>query len=255
MSENKDLSKEYWSNESVNFTKICMAEYGSPLGDAIRDFMAGLLPEGPTNVSERRLNVLDVGCGTGFLTMLLCQLGCKVTAIDFAQGMIDLAEENCRNEGFDDVTFFNMDAQDLKFEDNTFDFAVVRNVVWMVPDAEKVYREMYRVLKTGGVLLNLDGDYGRGIRELENSDDINELTPEGQNEIHIRSEIASQLPVSFEDRPIWDVKVLWGCGAGEVRVIKDIEDYLDIAKYNKSSMHEQAIRARSQIFAVIAVKS
>ncbi len=247
----QDLSKEYWTSESESFSERSMADKESPVYENIKKFVKELLPARP---EETKLRALDIGCGAAFMSMLLADLGCSVTGIDFSKGMLEHARENCTNGGYTDVEFRYMDAQELEFDDESFDFAVIRNVLWMVPDAEAVYSGALRVLKPGGVLLNMDGDYGRGIAILENSEEIGRLSPESQEEVHIRSRIASQLPVSKETRPAWDEKYLRSRGAGTVRVISDIEDYLDIKRFNHSSMHEQAIRSKSQIFAVIAVK-
>lgn len=47
------------------------------------------------------------------------------------------------------------------FADETFDVVISRNLTWTLPNAEHAYGEWMRVLKTGGVLLNFDANYGK----------------------------------------------------------------------------------------------
>ena len=53
-----------------------------------------------------------------------------------------------------------MDAENPDFPDGTFDVIVSRNLTWTLPDAARAYKEWIRVLKTGGILINADANYG-----------------------------------------------------------------------------------------------
>ena len=53
-----------------------------------------------------------------------------------------------------------MDAEAPDFPDEEFDVIVSRNLTWTLPDAEHAYQEWFRVLKPGGVMINLDANYG-----------------------------------------------------------------------------------------------
>ena len=63
-----------------------------------------------------------------------------------------------------DIDFRQMDAQQLEFENETFDVVLSRNLTWTLPEPETAYAEWYRVLKPGGVLLNFDADYAENVR-------------------------------------------------------------------------------------------
>lgn len=52
-----------------------------------------------------------------------------------------------------------MDAQNLTFHDNMFDVIVSRNLTWNLDSPAKAYREWYRVLKPGSILLNFDANW------------------------------------------------------------------------------------------------
>ncbi len=111
-----------------------------------------LLPEG------RDIRILDAGTGTGFFAILLAQAGYSVEGIDLTPAMLEEAGALAAQRGLD-IVFREMDAQALSYEDASFDVVISRNLTWTLPEPEKAYREWFRVLKPGGVLMNFDADY------------------------------------------------------------------------------------------------
>jgi phosphatidylethanolamine/phosphatidyl-N-methylethanolamine N-methyltransferase len=108
------------------------------------------------NSSIDRGRVLEVGVGTG---LALGDYGrhLEIIGIDLSPDMLDKARERVANEGLDHVTgLHEMDAGDLKFPDASFDTVVAMYVMTVVPEPEKVMRELARVTKVGGqvVLVN-----------------------------------------------------------------------------------------------------
>ncbi len=68
--------------------------------------------------------------------------------------MLEKARERVAEEGLDNVTgLHEMDASDLKFADSSFDTVVAMYVMTVVPDPEKVMRELARVCKPGGEVM------------------------------------------------------------------------------------------------------
>lgn len=104
------------------------------------------------------LAVLDVGTGTGFLALLLAELGHGCKAIDLAPGMIEQARELARQRGLA-VRFDVGDAESLAEEDAAYDVVISRNVLWTLPDPRRALRDWRRVLKPGGRLVLVDGDW------------------------------------------------------------------------------------------------
>ncbi len=59
----------------------------------------------------------------------------------------------------DQISFKRMDAQNLEFPKETFDYIVTRNVTWNLEHPKRAYREWQRVLKPGGKILNFDANW------------------------------------------------------------------------------------------------
>jgi ubiquinone/menaquinone biosynthesis C-methylase UbiE/DNA-binding HxlR family transcriptional regulator len=116
--------------------------------------LAALLP---SNDLQQPLRVLDVGCGTGFLSVILALLGHEVVGIDSSPSMIQCAYETAAAFG-QRIEFRIMNAHELAFENSSFDAVISLELLLHLPDARPVLSEMRRVLKTGGHLIIIDVD-------------------------------------------------------------------------------------------------
>lgn len=122
------------------------------LGQVHRDIAAQVGP------GER---VLDLGCGTGALAVLLARRGAEVTGIDISPPMLSQAARRVREEGLDDrVALRELGAVDLDtaFPDASFD-AVVSTLVFSELSADEIeytLAECRRILRPGGQLLIAD---------------------------------------------------------------------------------------------------
>ena len=93
-------------------------------------------------------SALDVGCGEGRFSRMLCGLGVPTIGIDPTARLIDEAR---RRDPDGDYQLGN--AEDLRFSNATFDLVVSYLTLIDIPDAAKAIAEMVRVLKPGGRLL------------------------------------------------------------------------------------------------------
>lgn len=97
--------------------------------------------------------VLEVGVGTG-LSLPEYKPHLDITGIDLAPEMLQKARERVKAEGLKNVSgLYEMDAGNLQFPDNSFDTTVAMYVITVVPEPEKVMRELARVTKPGGQVL------------------------------------------------------------------------------------------------------
>jgi ubiquinone/menaquinone biosynthesis C-methylase UbiE len=96
--------------------------------------------------------VLDVGCGAGATPAYLVQRhGCRVVGVDISPRMIERSRETARREGVADRTEFRVaDAQDLPFDDDTFDAVITESVAAFPEDKQRAANEYARVTRPGG---------------------------------------------------------------------------------------------------------
>jgi phosphatidylethanolamine/phosphatidyl-N-methylethanolamine N-methyltransferase len=101
---------------------------------------------------EPGARVIEVGAGTG-LSFAAYPPHCQVTGIDLAPEMLEKAQEKIDRNGWRHLKVMEMDALDLKFPDNSFDYAMAFHVVSVVPDAGRLMNEVLRVTRPGGTVV------------------------------------------------------------------------------------------------------
>lgn len=94
---------------------------------------------------------LEIGAGTGFFSLNLRQAGVldEVHVTDISPGMVEAAKRNAAKIGFM-IAGRTADAEQLPYDDETFDIVVGHAVIHHLPDVEQAFREMLRVIKPGG---------------------------------------------------------------------------------------------------------
>ena len=95
--------------------------------------------------------VLDVACGTGVVAITAALGGARVTALDLTPALLERARENASLAGAD-IAFKEGDAEQLPFEDASFDTVVSQYGHIFAPRPEIALGEMLRVLKPGGTI-------------------------------------------------------------------------------------------------------
>jgi ubiquinone/menaquinone biosynthesis C-methylase UbiE len=100
---------------------------------------------------EPGMDVLDVACGTGNATLPAARTGARVTGLDFAPRLLEIARERAA-DAMVEVEFVEGDAQQLPFADATFDRVVSTFGHMFGPDHRRTADEMKRVLRPDGVI-------------------------------------------------------------------------------------------------------
>lgn len=101
---------------------------------------------------------LDLASGTGVISHLMDDLGYRVAGIDWAEPMLEQARAKAAARGRS-IRFHLGDAENTLEADDSYDVIVTRHLVWTLVDPEACFREWLRVLKPGGRLLIIDGDF------------------------------------------------------------------------------------------------
>src|SRR6516165_4541008 len=98
------------------------------------------------------MSVLDVGSGVGGpARFLAATCGCRVTGVDLSQPFVDAARYLTERTGQSgQVLFEPASALELPFDDGRFDVALLQHVAMNISDRTRLYREIRRVLKSGG---------------------------------------------------------------------------------------------------------
>lgn len=206
--ERKERIVKYWGKRSDSFLAQRKAELHSHMAKRWLQEISVHLPEKGQDSGNGSPKILDVGCGTGFFTILLAKEGYQVTGTDLTPEMVEKSRLLAAEEGVD-ATFLRMDAELLSFEDHTFDVVISRNLTWTLPDVEQAYREWFRVLKPGGILLNFDANYG--MSDFTDKSDLPKTHTHyrvGDEMMLECEEIKRQLPISSYSRPAWDLETL-----------------------------------------------
>lgn len=96
--------------------------------------------------------VLELGVGTG-LSLSAYPPHCSVVGIDLSREMLDQANEKVRRQGWRHITLQQMDALNLVFLADSFDYVTAFHVVSVVPDPARMMGEARRVCRPGGALV------------------------------------------------------------------------------------------------------
>jgi ubiquinone/menaquinone biosynthesis C-methylase UbiE len=104
------------------------------------------------------MSVLDVGSGVGGpARFLAATYGCRVTGVDFSEPFVDAARYLTERTGQGGkVSFQTANALELPFDDGQFDVVLLQHVAMNISDRARLYREIRRVLKSGGRFATFD---------------------------------------------------------------------------------------------------
>jgi ubiquinone/menaquinone biosynthesis C-methylase UbiE len=106
-----------------------------------------------SRVKKNTQNILEIACGTGRLTRQLRKalpLPIQITATDLSTDMLDFAQSKIMDSG---INFLQANAQELPFDNNSFDVIVCQFGYMFATDKPKAFSEAFRVLKKNGLIL------------------------------------------------------------------------------------------------------
>jgi len=142
MNELRVAMRERWDTKGDRYDHACAHGIKDP-GEKAR--WVGFL----RRLGNGPLDVLDVGTGTGFVALILAEMGHRVTGIDWSTTMLAQAEAKAREDGLR-ITLRQGDAESLPFPEGSFDAVVARHLLWTLVEPRQALAEWYRVLKPHG---------------------------------------------------------------------------------------------------------
>ncbi|WP_371788704.1 class I SAM-dependent methyltransferase [Streptomyces griseoaurantiacus] len=102
-------------------------------------------------------DLLDLGCGTGSLSLLAVEAGHRVTGVDASPAMLDRARAKLAGR---DAEFLRGDAAAPPVGGRRFDAVLVRHVLWTLPDPAAALRHWRGLLRSGGRMVLVEGVWG-----------------------------------------------------------------------------------------------
>jgi SAM-dependent methyltransferase len=140
-----------WDAEAASFDEepdhgLRDPEVRAAWADRLRSWLPG-----------RACDILDLGCGTGSLSLLAAEQGHRVTGVDSSPAMVDLARAKLAGR---DAAFLVGDAATPPVGEQRFDVVLVRHVLWALPDPGRALRHWRELLRPGGRLVLIEGVWG-----------------------------------------------------------------------------------------------
>ncbi|HXT81261.1 MAG TPA: methyltransferase domain-containing protein [Acetobacteraceae bacterium] len=210
---------------SANYSKIA-SRY-----DATRDLPEGMLAACYDRLISQGLfppggRILDAGCGTGQVSLPLAARGYDVRGIDIATAMTSVAQAKVRPDWRARYTVG--DVRDIPAEDGSFDAAVVSKLFQHVEDWQQGCRELIRVVRPGGCIVQINerGAFGNAVRRFfsRKADERGfgnryaGLNPHGGAELSafMRSQGCQPVPIDMSDLR-WETEISYGEAIGRIQ--------------------------------------
>lgn len=197
-------AEQLWDREAPSFDEAPDHGLRDPsVRSAWATLLRQLLPPPPSDV-------VDLGCGTGSLSVLLAEDGHHVRGLDVSPAMLRIAADKAATAGVT-VTLERRDVADPALDAASVDVVLARHVVWALPDPAAALERWWAALRPGGHLVLVEGRWttGAGI--------------ERERLVSLLPAAASHLDVRVLDDPL-----LWG------REIDD-ERYVVVARENSGA--------------------
>jgi phosphatidylethanolamine/phosphatidyl-N-methylethanolamine N-methyltransferase len=145
-----------WGEGMNNSWNKIIYKIASPIYDKF--FNSGLILNARKQIFQKikfnnKHKILFVGVGTGADIELVKHTDLDITAIDYSPDMLRKAKRKFENSS---ITFLEMDAQNMDFDNESFDYVIASLILSVVPNENKCFQEITRVLKPNGKIIIFD---------------------------------------------------------------------------------------------------
>jgi S-adenosylmethionine-dependent methyltransferase len=206
--------------------------------------------DAPPNVLGGEANgtrgtALDLGCGTGALSLRLARGGRQVSAADSSAAMIELAREAARREGLEGrIDFFRFDAGRAAEElgERKFDAVVCHNVLEYVADPAAVARAIGRVARPGALVSLLARNRaGEALRDAVRRHDL-DAAEDALTAASVRESLYGGPARLFDEESLRELAAGAGLEAVAVRGVRVVADYLPPALAETEELYARLLR-------------
>lgn len=215
----------YWDKQATIWSEEKQEAWTLPETEYWLEYFKELLPTLSGN------KVLEVGTASGYFANILSLAGYEVTAVDLSPSMVEEAKKVSVQLGIS-IDYHVMDAQNLQFEEASFDLIFTRLMTWTLPDVPRFYQSCFGLLKGGGTFLNFDGDMG----DVTFSQEGHERYP--SDIMEQANTIKSQLDISKHKRPERDIALLENVGFKKVKADLQTQSRILHLPLDESSLFE-----------------
>ncbi len=153
---------------TVDYSNLAKTYDASRYEGSIAEFRLSYVLNTITEMIEPTSNmkILDVATGTGKAALALADRNAEITALDYTDAMLRIAQQKTKDADYENIQFVKGDAANLPFESNQFDVVVSLNFLHLFTPVhrQKIFvREMHRVLRPGGMLVIELLNYYQGV--------------------------------------------------------------------------------------------
>lgn len=148
-----DLEKRFWNRIARRYDRFIMRN--------LQPTYSLMLERLERDLQQEDI-LLEVGAGTGLLSFAICGKVQRITAVDIAEEMVQVAREKQAGSGCANILFKVADSYQLPFACGVFDVVLISNVLHLLAEPETALREARRVLRPGGRLIAPTFCHGEG---------------------------------------------------------------------------------------------
>lgn len=220
--QDQDLVRTYWDSRAQGYAVQTADEMQGDKAEHWNRLLADQLKDLPATAS-----IADMGCGAGALLLRCAKMGFSCIGIDISDEMCNQAARLAQNEGVSNrVRLLHGNVENPPLPAQSQDVIMSRNLLWNLPHPQQAYKAWIAALKPGGRLIVGDGNHYRWLtsEKYRLAHDANPafFAHDPRYLLNVDTSTidhyAQTLPLTHEDRPNWDLRILSTLGMEDLTV-------------------------------------